>query len=203
MTFAESENDRINVIRSDRVIPNQIIAPVLNSPYVSPEAVYINNPQLRPEHRIGSEHKRKCLKFLGVAKEIAKLSKDRSTQVGAVALGPDYEILGVAYNGFPRGINDDVEERHERPTKYLWTSHGEENLVATAARTGVSLKGSTILITALFPCTTCSRLMIQSGVCHIVAPKSDNPRWVDQAKTAMEMLVEAGIKIHYYDNDAI
>lgn len=141
---------------------------------------------------------RKALKFRGVAEEIGKLSKDRSTKVGAVALGPDYEVLGLAYNGFPRGVEDDIDYRHERPTKYLYTSHAEENLVAAAARKGVSLMGSTILVTALFPCTTCSRLMIQAGVSYILAPYSDNARWAAEADTALEMLGEAGVIVHRY-----
>jgi dCMP deaminase len=145
------------------------------------------------------QHIRKSLKFRGVAEAIAKLSKDRSTQVGAVALGLDYEVLGVAYNGFPRGINDDVDARHERPLKYSYTSHAEENLIAAAARNGVSLKGCTVLVTSLFPCTTCSRLMIQAGIACILAPRVDNPRWAEEAKVAMEMLSEAGVRVHYYE----
>lgn len=146
-----------------------------------------------------SEQVRKSLKFRGVAQEIAKLSKDRSTQVGAVALGADYEVLGLAYNGFPRGVNDDVESRHARPAKYRYTAHAEENLIAAAARNGVSLRGCTVLVTALFPCTTCSRLMIQAGVKTIIAPRVDNSRWAEEAAVAMEMLSEAVIDVHYYE----
>lgn len=143
-------------------------------------------------------HVWKVLKFLPDALQFAKHSKDRSTQVGAIALGNDYEILGMAYNGFPRGVNDYVEARHERPLKYRCTAHAEENLVATAARCGVRLLGCTVLVTSLFPCTTCSRLMIQAGVSEIVAPKVDNERWAEEAAIAMDMLTEAGVRVHYY-----
>ena len=141
---------------------------------------------------------KKFLKFFPVAEALAALSKDRSTKVGAVALGEDYEILSTGYNGFPRGVDDDVESRHERPTKYFFAAHAEENLVAQAARNGVSLRGATVLVTSLFPCTTCSRLMIQAGVRRIIAPRPDvDPRWAEQAAHAELMLREAGIEVHY------
>lgn len=145
---------------------------------------------------------RKFLKFFPVALALADLSKDRSTKVGAIALGDDYEILSTGYNGFPRGVDDDVGDRHERPTKYLYTAHAEENMVAQAARNGVSLRGSTVLVTSLFPCTTCSRLMIQSGVRRIIAPRPDiDPRWADQADHAIVMLREAGVEVVHLNDD--
>ena len=143
---------------------------------------------------------RRFLKFFPVAQGLAELSKDRSTKVGALALGPDCEILSTGYNGFPRGVNDDIEHRHERPTKYLYTSHGEENMVAQAARNGVSLKGSTVLVTSLFPCTTCSRLMIQAGVKRIIAPRPEpHPKWAEEAEHALIMLDEAGVEVVYLE----
>jgi dCMP deaminase len=72
--------------------------------------------------------------------------------------------------------------------------------VAQAARIGVSLRGCTILLTSLFPCTTCARLIIQAGIKRVVAPaQADNDRWDDQAKVALEMLAEAGVEVRYYE----
>lgn len=143
---------------------------------------------------------RKFLEFFPVAQALASKSKDRSTKVGALALDDDHDILSTGYNGFPRKVKD-VEERHERPMKYLYTSHAEENMVAQAARKGVSLKGATVLVTSLFPCTTCARLMIQAGVKRIIAPHlSVDPRWEEQAKHALTLLEEAGVEVHYADD---
>ena len=144
----------------------------------------------------------KFLKFLPDAEAARGRSKDRSTKVGAVVLDDDFNIRASGYNGLPRGCDDNVEARHERPTKYLWASHAEENCVANAARIGVSLKGCTLLVTSLFPCTTCSRLIIQSGIKRILAPRIvDNSRWDEQAKVAYEMLTEAGVEILYYGEE--
>lgn len=46
--------------------------------------------------------------FMGIAVLSAKRSKDPSTQVGACIVSEDNKILSVGYNGFPKGISDDV-----------------------------------------------------------------------------------------------
>jgi dCMP deaminase len=150
---------------------------------------------------------RKYLKFLPDAEAARGRSKDRSTQVGAVVLDDDFNVRISGYNGMPRGINDEVEARHQRPLKYDWTAHSEENCVAQAARVGVSLKGCTILLTSLFPCTGCSRMIIQAGIKRVLAPSTNidgtNPAdrmdWDEKALIAMEMLTEAGVEIVYYN----
>ena len=47
--------------------------------------------------------------FLNIAESVKLKSKDRRTQIGAVIVGKDNEIVTTGYNSFPRGINDDVE----------------------------------------------------------------------------------------------
>lgn len=137
----------------------------------------------------------KALKFMAVAEAMQGMSKDRSTKVGAVALDDDYNVLSVGYNGFARGVNDDIEERHNRPLKYSLTIHGEGNLVASAARKGVSLLGSTVLVTSLFPCSNCAGLMAQAGVKRIITTTSDNPRWIEDAKISEIIFSEAGVEV--------
>lgn len=144
--------------------------------------------------------------FMGIARRALVRSKDRSTKVGSICVGPDKEIRLTAYNGFPRGVNDDVEERHQRPEKYLWTCHGEENIVCAAARIGVPLKGCSVYVVCepepLPPCATCARMMIQAGIVKVVYEKAkqpDNPeilaRWNDSTRAALEMLGEAGVEV--------
>lgn len=104
--------------------------------------------------------------FTALAELIASWSKDRSTQVGAVIVGPDLEIRSTGYNGFPRGVCDDVDERHGRPQKYLWTEHAERNAIYNAARFGVSLKGCMMFATCR-PCARCARAIVQVGITTI------------------------------------
>lgn len=54
-----------------------------------------------------------------VAELVASWSKDPSTKTGAIVVGSGIaEIRATGYNGLVRGVNDDVPERLERPTKY-------------------------------------------------------------------------------------
>jgi hypothetical protein len=46
--------------------------------------------------------------FMSVAFLSAMRSKDPSTQVGACIVNPDMRIVGIGYNGFPRGCSDDL-----------------------------------------------------------------------------------------------
>ena len=75
------------------------------------------------------------IRWMALAQFIATWSKDRGRKVGAVIVGPDNEIRSTGYNGIPRGVNDDVEERHEATNgeKYLWVSHAERNAIYNAA----------------------------------------------------------------------
>ena len=39
---------------------------------------------------------------------VALGSKDTRTKIGSVVIGPDNEIRSTGYNGFPRGLDDDM-----------------------------------------------------------------------------------------------
>lgn len=140
-------------------------------------------------------------RFLDLAFEISKWSKDDSTKVGAVIIGPDKEIRSTGYNGFPRGVNDSVLDRKERPRKYLFTEHAERNAIYNASRFGVSLEGCTIYMasTKKLPiCCDCVRGIVQSGikkaVTNTIRNDSWNDLWKDQYLTSKIMLSEAGVR---------
>ena len=67
-----------------------------------------------------------------LAGHIAGWSKDPSTKVGCVVVGQDREIRSTGFNGFPRGISDDLDRLTDREQKYPLICHAEEN--ATGAR---------------------------------------------------------------------
>ena len=78
--------------------------------------------------------------FMTLCHDVATRSKDESTKLGCVIVGPDMEIRSTGYNSFPRGVHDDVAERQQRPLKYLWIEHSERNAIYNAARMGTGLK---------------------------------------------------------------
>lgn len=142
--------------------------------------------------------------FTGLAEYVSKKSKDKSTKVGAVLVGKDNEVLSIGYNGFPRGVDDYKEEYHNRPTKYLITSHAEENACCNAARQGIKLLDSTLyLMYEPVPCATCTRLIIQCGIKEIVGTMRVFPgfgqQWKEEMKYSSRMLNETGIKIRCID----
>ncbi len=141
------------------------------------------------------------VRFLELAKHISEWSKDPSTKVGCVVVGEDREIRSTGFNGFPRGISDDMDRLTDREQKYPLICHAEENAIMHAARIGISLKGSTAFVTWP-PCSRCARSLIQAGVKEVVYPAPENipERWLDDFTTSNGMLNEAGILVRTVEN---
>lgn len=141
--------------------------------------------------------------FLGMALHHSNLSKDPSTRVGAIVVGPDREILSAGFNGFPRGIFDTPERLGNRETKLKLVVHAEMNAVLAAARLGVRLKDCTMYVACTDssgriwggpPCVRCAVEVIQVGIKEIVAyPIKRDSKWYDDLMHARELLIEAGV----------
>jgi dCMP deaminase len=99
-------------------------------------------------------------RFFRIADEVASWSKDPTTKVGAVVVDAALHIKGTGYNGFPRGVNDAVPARSERPEKYLWTVHSEENAILSC---DVRPRGCTLYCN-LMPCMRCAGAIVQAGI---------------------------------------
>jgi dCMP deaminase len=142
--------------------------------------------------------------FLGLAEYHSRMSKDPSTRVGSVIVGPDRELLSAGFNGFPRGIADTPERLNDRDTKLKLVVHAEMNALLAAARTGMRLKGCTLYLVATNnsglkwggpPCTRCCVELIQVGIYEVVSyPQKAAPsRWHEDLLMARGLLEEAGI----------
>lgn len=143
--------------------------------------------------------------FLHLCVHVAGWSKDPSTKVGSVVVGPDREIRSTGFNGFPRGIADTPERLQDRDTKLKLVVHAEMNAILAAARVGVPMKGCTLYLAATDtkggvwggpPCTRCSVEIIQAGIAEIVSwPVRDLPsRWHEDIALAQKLLNEAGVR---------
>jgi dCMP deaminase len=137
-------------------------------------------------------------RFMSLARHVGTWSKDRSRQVGCVIVAPDNVVRAIGFNGFPRGLNDEREERHLRPAKYLWTEHAERNAIYTAARTGVSLVGCRMYL-PWFPCVDCARAIVQTGIVELIAipPDLTDMKWGEGFAVSEEMLKEANVIVRY------
>ena len=129
----------------------------------------------------------------GFALNARQKSKD-STQVGAVLVSPEGADLLTAFNGPPRGVNDAIPARWERPTKYLFVSHAEENLISFAARMGIRTHECTVYVTHM-PCARCARAMIQAGIVEVKHGSGVTSMPAEEFSAALEMLAEAGVKV--------
>lgn len=138
------------------------------------------------------------LYFTRLVQLVSQKSKDPSTQVGCVIVGPDREIRSTGYNGLPRGCKDDLPERNERPQKYDWYECAERNAIYNAARMGTPLLGCTAYVVA-HPCICCARALIQAGIAELVYPEvnpiSHREDWEERIAMSNEMLREAGVRI--------
>ena len=140
--------------------------------------------------------------FINIAEQVKLKSKDNKTKIGVVIVGKDNEIVSTGYNSFARGINDDVDERQERPEKYFWFEHAERNAIYNAARIGVSTLGTTMYMTCGISCADCARAIINSGISKIVLREgkgATNEKWQESAQRSMIMFKEAGVIVEYYD----
>lgn len=144
----------------------------------------------RPES-IGDKYAAAWMRIIVVLKD---LSKDESTQVAAI-ITRNNVILATGHNGFPRGINDNLAARQERPEKYFWMEHAERNAIYNCAKQGTQLEGSEIYI-EWPPCADCARAIIQSGIKKVHLYTYDaKDGWQGSCERGMIMFDEAGIEV--------
>jgi len=131
---------------------------------------------------------------LRMARTVSEMSKDPSTQVGAVIFDQHRRLVSAGYNGLPRGVEDSPRRLFDRETKLKMTIHAEKNAVNFAT---APLHGSTLMCT--HPCCTqCTAVLIQVGVKTVCWPKPDGlfaERWADDLRLSKEMFDEAGVTI--------
>lgn len=136
--------------------------------------------------------------FLRLAKFWGNLkSKDPSTKVGAVLVRPDYSVVSLCYNGFPRQMEDLPEDYANREVKLSKIIHAEMNALLMSR--DQDLKGCTLYTYPLPCCDRCAPHIIQSGIKRVVS--IDVPaksRWADSVSKSMKYFDEAGVFITLY-----
>ncbi|CAN6296204.1 unnamed protein product [Urochloa humidicola] len=138
--------------------------------------------------------------FMAIAFLSAERSKDPNWQVGACLVSQEGIILGIGYNGFPRGCSDDKlpwakKSANGDPleTKYPYVVHAEVNAILNTNH--ASAAGQKLYVT-MFPCNECAKIIIQSGVSEViyfVEKRIDNSAHVYVA--SHKLLSMAGVKV--------
>lgn len=136
--------------------------------------------------------------FLGLAKVVSQRSHDVHTQHGCVITDRNNRILGVGYNGFPRGL-DDSKLPISRPEKYAWMVHAERNALANCI---VRPDNGIAYVTGQC-CNDCIMALWQEGVTKVVM--SDHHGTVKFDQTAKEIfdtfVTMSGIEIEKINPD--
>ena len=138
------------------------------------------------------------LRYLALAEQVSKWSKDPSRQIGAVAVGSKGQVLAQGYNGFPRGIDDSLTTYYDREKKYKYVVHAEMNVIYNATYNGTSLDGSTLYVHGLPVCSECSKGVIQVGIKRVVMPKQEIPdHWKDSWQLTKSLFEQAGVSYDF------
>lgn len=148
------------------------------------------------------------LHFLRLALAHAEMSKDPSTKVGAIIVGPDLELRSAGFNGFPRGIADTDDRLNNKLMKYKLVVHAELNAILAAATAGISTRGCALYVAAIGakddyrwggpPCVRCTVEIIQAGITSIIGEPQhySESRWSEDADflgLSPKLLAEAGV----------
>ncbi|CAH2070830.1 unnamed protein product, partial [Thlaspi arvense] len=121
-------------------------------------------------------------------------------KVGACLVSQNGVILGIGYNGFPRGCSDDrlpwaKKSKTGNPleTKYPYVCHAEVNAILNTNHT--SAAGQKLYVT-MYPCNECAKIIIQSGVTEVIYFVENRLNDSDIAYVASHMLLAmANIKV--------
>ncbi|WOG99398.1 hypothetical protein DCAR_0518746 [Daucus carota subsp. sativus] len=138
--------------------------------------------------------------FMSIAFLSAERSKDPNRQVGACLVSENGVILGIGYNGFPRGCSDDKLPWSKKSktgdpleTKYPYVCHAEVNAILNTNH--ASAAGQRLYVT-MFPCNECAKIIIQSGVSEVVYYVEKRLENSESAYVASHKLLSmAGVKV--------
>lgn len=130
--------------------------------------------------------------FIGLAQLSAKRSKDPNTKVGACLVDQNKRVIGLGYNGMPKGNDNFPWEREGKPidTKYPYVIHAEMNAILNSTKL---IKDASIYV-SLFPCSNCAKLLVQAGVIEVVY-SDDKYKGTEDDDIAQKILKESGVKV--------
>lgn len=139
------------------------------------------------------------MRFIQMAEEVAKWSKDPRKKVGCVLVLGKRDI-SKGYNGFPEGLSDDFSRLTNPNFKDRVIIHAEVNAIVNAGKFGVATEGATAYV-SYHPCTRCASTLIQAGIKKVICPppKLSDEKWREDFQLASDILVEANVLTLYYE----
>lgn len=140
--------------------------------------------------------------YMELAENLASRSHCVKAKVGAV-LTKDTRIISLGYNGPPAGTHNCDEEwpgigcpRDSKGSCSL-ALHAEQNAILYAAKSNVSLDGSTLYVT-LSPCISCARVIYTLGVKRVYF-KDSYAKYKGLANDeGVDFLTKFGVEVIHY-----
>ncbi|WP_343633458.1 dCMP deaminase family protein [Roseateles sp.] len=135
--------------------------------------------------------------FMGVALLASARSKDSRKRNGACIASPDFKIVGVGYNGLPRGCDDhdpaywSDDDSDPANSRHSYIVHAEVNAILNCVV--LPLTGSTIYTTQ-YPCPRCVQSIIQVGIQRVVYLEKKDHHFGLNAASA-KMLADARVDV--------
>uniref|UniRef100_A0A1X7UP02 dCMP deaminase n=1 Tax=Amphimedon queenslandica TaxID=400682 RepID=A0A1X7UP02_AMPQE len=105
--------------------------------------------------------------FMGIAilstKKPGQYDRKAELAVGACIVSPCKQVMAVGYSGYPEDMElGEIEQKDHK--EYL--NHAEYKAIIG----GPLVRGCTLYVTS-YPCDTCARLIVQSGITEVVYDK--------------------------------
>lgn len=135
--------------------------------------------------------------FIKIAEMVGSRGTCDRGRAGCV-ITVDKRIVSTGYVGAPINVRHCDEAGHEMHTvrhedghetrHCIRTTHAEQNAIAQAARSGISIKGGS-LYCKMTPCYTCAKMIINAGITRIVCAQDYHAS--DRSK---EIFAEAGVE---------
>lgn len=140
--------------------------------------------------------------FMSVAVTSSFRSKD-PTQNGACIVDPENKIVGMGYNGMPRGINEDEpcywsdDDEDITNSRHTYIVHAEKNAIYNSINH--DLRGCSIYIKQI-PCNICAQAIIQVGIKKVVYmfAKEDTKGHKKRNDAVRKMFSDAGVELVSY-----
>lgn len=112
--------------------------------------------------------------FMSMAILTAQRSCDISTKHGCILVDKNNRVVSTGYNSYLPGLPDD-QMPNNRPDKYDWFIHAEDNMINQAPIDLLSAKDLRVYVSGR-PCYPCLTKLINARIFHIIMLEDDG-RW--------------------------
>ncbi len=135
--------------------------------------------------------------FMGVALLAGARSKDPKSQNGACIANRENRILGVGYNGLPRGCSDHDpvywadDDNSPFMSKHLYVVHAEVNAILNCVVLPLT---DARMYSTQYPCPRCTQAIIQSGITEIVYLR-EKTHHTELNRATEKMCNDAGVRL--------